>query len=135
MSGPTKDFWDCLGWGLFWFLFAIGVGSCNMMSARAAAPADADPRFAEWFQSLRMPDRPEMSCCGNGDAYYVDDLDTVDGRVFATITDNRGNPLPVGTRVEIPASKMNRDANPTGRYIAFISPMQTVWCFISGSGV
>jgi hypothetical protein len=97
--------------------------------------AQADPELREWFSSLMQPDQPGTSCCGSADAYYVDQLEVEDGRVFATVTDNRGNPVPVGTRVEIPPHKMNRDANRTGRYIVFLSPQATVFCFISATGV
>ena len=123
---------ETLIWGLIGILAMIVMLAS---SARAASWDDAPPEVKSWFQSLKQPDRPEVSCCGTGDAYYVDDLDVVDGKVYATITDNRSNPLPVGTRLEIPPNKMNRDPNILGRYLVFASPGGMVYCFISGSGV
>lgn len=107
-----------------------------------AAPAysagrwdEVDPETRAWFESLRQPDNPSVSCCGSGDAYFVDELEITNGKVFATITDNRGNPLPLGLKLEIPKHKMNRDPNIMNRYIVFASPDGRVFCFISGTGV
>lgn len=124
--------------GMAFSLVAMGI-IILLSSAHAAVGdrwASVDPELREWFQSLKQPDNPQVSCCGSGDAYYADEITVKTGnKVFVTITDNRGNPLPVGTELEIPPHKMNRDANRTGQYIVFASPNGTVYCFISGTGI
>lgn len=43
MSGPTKDFWDALGCGLFIFLVLFGVGACSLgmgAASRMAHPSE-----------------------------------------------------------------------------------------------
>ena len=67
-----------------------------------------DPHIREWFQALMQPDNPAVSCCGEADAYWADEIHVRDGRVFATITDDRDDgPLrrphvPIGTEIEVP---------------------------------
>lgn len=33
---------------------------------------DSDPGIRAWFESLRQPDNPAISCCGDADAYFAD---------------------------------------------------------------
>lgn len=89
----------------------------------------ADPAVRAWFESLKQPDNGG-SCCGPADAYEVSETFVRDGRVFVTILDNKGNPLPIGREVEIPREKMNRDRNLVGHPIAFIASGGHVFCFI-----
>ena len=107
-----------------------------------------DPQLRAWFQELRMPDNPQVSCCGLADAYYADKVYTrADGKNVAVITDERpdeplGRPhVPVGTEIVIPDHKMKWDrGNPTGHNIIFLSNPNAqggrdVYCFIDGGGV
>lgn len=119
-----------------------------------------DPQVREWYQHLMQPDNPAVSCCGEADAYWCDDVysrseedpnDTAHTRVFnyCKITDNRPDvPLrrkhvDIGTPFRIPDHKMkwNPDdpqpkieMNPTGHSIVFISRGDYVYCFVQGSG-
>lgn len=102
---------------------------------------NSDPAVREWYQSLQRPDVPG-SCCGEADAYWADDVHVRDGKMFATITDDRddaprGRPhIDVGTEVEIPDNKLKWDrSNPTGHGVVFLSRGGFVYCFVQGGGV
>lgn len=118
------------------------LGSCSPMPAFAREGGDwsqVDPEVRAWIQALTRPDYPgaQLSCCGEADAYYADMGEFGDdGKVYAIITDNRGNPLPVGTKVEIPPNKIqNTEGNPSGHVIVFVGAAGYVYCFIpNGTG-
>lgn len=115
-----------------------------------AAPATArdngqwensDPKIREWMQGLKRPDNPTMSCCGESDAYWCDDISVRKGKTYCKITDDRpdkprGRPhIPLGTEFEIPNAKLKYDeGNPTGHSIIFVNPYGYVWCFVFGTG-
>ena len=96
------------------------------------------PDVSEWFKSLRQPDHPAVSCCGEADAYYADETDVgPNGETIAIITDTRDDvPLgrqhiDVGTRIVVPAEKVRRPSsmNPTGHTILFVGTGGTVFCY------
>ncbi|MDB5651287.1 MAG: uncharacterized protein JWL62_2807 [Hyphomicrobiales bacterium] len=96
-----------------------------------------DPETRAWFRNLKQPDHPLVSCCGDADAYFADEYEIREGRVFARITDSRGNNVPVGTMVEVPPHKVNRDPNITGHIVIFLGgpPKDPfVYCYVPGSG-
>lgn len=98
------------------------------------------PEWAEWYQSLMQPDVPTVSCCGEADGYYADDVHVHDGKTYATITDDRvvpGRPqIDLGTVIEIPDNKLKWDrGNPTGHSIVFLSRAGYVFCFVQGTGI
>lgn len=110
----------------------------------------ADPAIREWYQSLKQPDAPQTSCCGEADAYWCDDWYVRDGSTYCKITDDRADaPLkrqhvPVGTEILIPRHKLKYDqGNPTGHTIVFLnvvvsdmeqtSPYYGVYCFVLGT--
>ncbi len=109
----------------------------TLVAALAAADyGGAD--LSEYFRTLTQPDNPSASCCGEADAYYADDVDTdALGNMVAIITDTRPNgprnrvPVPVGTRIVVPPSKLRRPAipNPTDHTLIFLSANQTVYCY------
>ena len=99
------------------------------------------PETRYWFQSLMQPDNPGVSCCGEADAYWCDDVHVRGGKTFCTITDDRDDaPLrrrhvDVGTEIEIPNHKLTwKDGNPTGHAVVFLSRGDYVYCFVQGSG-
>lgn len=103
---------------------------------------NSDPRVKQWFESLRQPDNPNMSCCGQADAYWADQVEVVNGQVIATITDTRpdeplGRPhVPPGTRIVVPPHKYKWDrGNPTGHTIIFLSTAREVLCYVQNGGV
>jgi hypothetical protein len=74
---------------------------------------DESPEVRAWYNSLRQPDHPDISCCGVGDSYWADDIETdKNGNLIAVITDDRADePLkrphvPVGTRIRVPKEKI-----------------------------
>jgi hypothetical protein len=98
---------------------------------------NADPKIRAWFNALRQPDNPAVSCCGDADAYFADLVEVRDGRMLATITDSRGNPIPEGTVIEVPPHKVNKDENLIGRIIIFLggsARRPIVFCYVPGTG-
>jgi hypothetical protein len=128
--------------------------SVQLASARNVGQwANVDPAQAEFYEKLKQPDQPSISCCGSGDAYFADkvDIDEV-GNLVAIITDTRPDgPLmrvhvPVGTRIVIPKRKLRKHPipNPTGHTVVFLassamyddtgteppgSPIYSVYCY------
>ena len=117
-----------------------------------------DPEISQWYRTLMQPDNPSMSCCGEADAWWCDDISVKDGHVFCAITDDREDAprrrphIDVGTKFEIPPHKMKwgpNDAqprkdwttgqpvplNPTGHAIIFLSTGGFVYCFVPAGGV
>lgn len=101
-----------------------------------------DPLVRQWYKTLMQPDNPHISCCGEADAYWADQTEVKDGKVFAIVTDDRPDaplnrrPVPPGTRVEIPPHKMTwKHGNPTGHAIVFLGTDNAVLCFVPGGGV
>ena len=75
-------------------------------------PASAD--LKKWYQDLKQPDKPDVSCCGEADAYWADAFEaTSDGQYIAIITDARGDePLgrrhrDMGTRISFRKTRSN----------------------------
>lgn len=104
--------------------------------------------ISKWFESLRQPDQPGVSCCGEADAYWADSYEvTPNGEYVAIITDERvvegRKPIPSGTRVTIPKKKITfKQSNPTGHGIVFINPYfedsvdpAHVYCYLPPGGV
>lgn len=99
-----------------------------------------DSAIKQWYQTLMQPDNPAISCCGEADAYWCDDINVKGGKTFCTITDDRTVPrrpsIPMGTKIEIPDHKMKWDrGNPTGHNVVFISVTGAVLCFVQGAGI
>jgi len=139
-------YWCLVGGGtLLIVLSAFWMGKAN---ARDSGQWETtEPHIRQWYQELRQPDNPRMSCCGEADAYYADRLYTKDGKNIAVITDTREDePLrrphvPVGTEIEIPNHKYKYDrGNPTGHSVIFLTlpdsnGVREVYCFVDGTGV
>src|SRR5215470_17338345 len=85
-----------------------------------------DPKIKEWFEHLRQPDHPRVSCCGESDAYEADNY-------VAIITGHRAvTAIPLGSRIPVPRQKMKYDAgNPTGHGIIFIDTQRRVLCYVT----
>lgn len=121
---------------------SIGAVVLTLLAGAALARdngrwADRDPRIRAWYDSLMQPDR-EISCCGKADAYYADTYVIKNGQLIATITDSRGNSIPVGTQIVVPPNKINKDANIVGHVVIFLggrAEAPIVYCFVPGTGV
>jgi hypothetical protein len=126
-------------------LIALAIAAAVMAFFMSLAPLHArewgaaqgkyvSPSEAAWYKSLIQPDG-SSSCCGAGDAYYADDSETIDGQLYAIITDTRPDTLtlddgtkayrthvPVGTKVRIPKNKIRKHpvSNPTEHTVVFL---------------
>lgn len=144
------------------------TGEVDMPQAKDAPWADVDRKvLGSWFETLHQEFESEdvdgesgyRSCCGLGDAYEADIIETSkDGKeLYAIITDGRefcytkhyGKPdgqdatrtacrkdIPEGTRLLIPQkTRINRQGNPSGHGVVFISQadLKTVFCFVTGA--
>ena len=101
---------------------------------------NSDPDIRKWYKSLMQPDVPTLSCCGEADAYYCDDIFVKDKKAYCRITDDRpdeplGRPhREIGEVYEIPPNKLKYDrSNPTGHSIIFLSTSGYTWCFVQGT--
>ena len=123
------------------------IAFVNLSKARDDGQWEAnDPAIRQWYQSLKQPDNPTISCCGQSDAYYADKVVTRNGKNYAVITDRRDDaPLQrphvaIGTEILIPDHKYKwSDGNPTGHRVIFLSNPddeghRDVYCFVDGTG-
>ena len=130
--------------------FAAGASAMLIVLATAASAfardegqwSNTDPALLEWYETLMQPDNPKVSCCGEADAYWADELHVRDGKTFATITDDRPDrPLhrphvDIGTEIEIPKEKLKHDqGNPTGHGVLFMGRGRNVFCYVMPGGV
>lgn len=134
-------------------LVAVVLIQVQTLSARDIGQwSDGDQELRQWYAALMQPDVPETSCCGEADAYWADDVRVRDGRVYASITDDRDDAprgrlhVENGTEFEIPPNKLkwsNSDPqrtvkiarNPTGHGVIFISRDGYVFCYVLPGGV
>jgi hypothetical protein len=94
-----------------------------------------DPALRQWFQSLRQPDHPRLSCCGEADAFEADSFEIEGDHYVAVITDGKGI-IPYGTKITVPNGKMKWDAgNPSGHGIIFIGNQGQVYCYVTPGGI
>jgi hypothetical protein len=96
--------------------------------------ASAPSEIREWFQALRQPDHPRISCCGEADAFEADQFETEGDHYVAIITDGKGV-IQNGTRISVPNAKMKWDrGNPTGHGIIFIGDHGQIYCYVTPGG-
>ena len=100
-----------------------------------------DPLHRQWFNGLRQPDNPTLSCCGEVDAYWADSYEVNGDQYVAIITDARDDePLhrshvENGTRFAVTNTKIKWDlGNPTGHGIIFIGYLNQVLCYLPPGG-
>lgn len=131
---------------------ALRVGGCVLVLLVSlfvswAYPRDlgqweaGDPAIVAWYQGLMQPDNPKVSCCGEADAYWADEVHVRDGKTFITITDDRPDEprkrphIPSGTEFEVPNAKLKWDeGNPTGHGVLFLSRGGLVYCYVQPGG-
>jgi hypothetical protein len=96
---------------------------------------DSPASIRHWYQRLMQPDNPQVSCCGEADAFEADSFEVEGDHYVAIITDGKGV-FQNGTRIAVPNRKMKWDeGNPTGHGIIFISTTGTVYCYVTPGGV
>jgi hypothetical protein len=123
---------------------AIALFISTAMNARDLGqwndPANAD--LKKWYQDLKQPDNPGVSCCGEADAYWADAFEaTSDGQYIAIITDLRDDePLgrrhrDIGTKIIVPKNKIKwNEGNPVGHGIIFLNRADSVFCYLPPLG-
>jgi|tagenome__1003787_1003787.scaffolds.fasta_scaffold20232129_1 hypothetical protein len=130
---------------MYRFQLILRVALASLMVLVVASPMasardngqweNSPPHVREWFQGLRQPYNPRVSCCGEVDAYEADIFEVEGGRYVAVITDGKGE-IPNGTRVPVPNNKIKWDeGNSTGHGIIFIGIHGQVYCYIAPGGV
>jgi hypothetical protein len=96
--------------------------------------ADSPAEIREWFQSLRQPDHPRISCCGEADAFEADIFEVEGDHYVAIITNGKGV-IQNGSRISVPNAKMKWDkGNPTGHGIIFIGDRGQIYCYVTPGG-
>lgn len=96
---------------------------------------NSPPHVRQWFQGLRQPDNPKVSCCGEADAYEADIFEVEADHYVAVITNGKGE-IPNGTKILVPNHKIKWDeGNPTGHGIVFIGAHGQVLCYVAPGGV
>jgi hypothetical protein len=96
--------------------------------------ASAPNEIREWFQALRQPDHPRISCCGEADAFEADQFEAEGDHYVAIITDGKGV-IQNGSRISVPNTKMKWDrGNPTGHGIIFIGDRGQIYCYVTPGG-
>lgn len=127
--------------------FLVGLATVLLMIVLIFAAHAHDrthPEQNQWYQELKQPDNPTVSCCGEADAYWADEMHFHDGKTYAVITDDRDD-IPLkrphidnGTEIEVPQTKLKWDrGNPTGHGILFAgpAPFYYVYCYVQPGGV
>lgn len=134
------------------------VYSCTARARDLGQWEQMDPAQKAWFGRLLQPDTVGMgggvSCCGESDAYWADEVHVRDGKTYAIITDERDDgPLMrmhenIGAEYEVPANKIvGREqnlGNPTGHIVIFLGAQswigetkskRPVLCYVMNGGV
>ena len=113
----------------------VAIGVVTAKARDDGQWADQPEHVRRWFQSLKQPDHPRLSCCGEADAFEADSFEVEGDHYVAVITNGKGM-IPNGTRIPVPNQKMKWDAgNPTGHGIIFIGPQGQVYCYVTPSGL
>jgi hypothetical protein len=130
----VRDVWAVL---LILILTAIVV-AIGVVAAKARDNgqwADAPAHVRQWFQSLKQPDHPRQSCCGEADAFEADSFEAEGDHYVAIITNGKGL-IPNGKRISVPNQKMKWDrGNPTGHGIIFIGTQGQIYCYVTPGGL
>lgn len=117
------------------WLFVFSLLVIPAQARNSGQWADVPTNIREWFRTLMQPDNPQMSCCGEADAYEADVFETEGDHYIAVITDGHGV-IPDGTRISIPNKKLKYDSgNPTGHGIVFIGSGGNLYCYVVPGGV
>lgn len=108
----------------------------NLIPTRDNGQWEQQPAaIRQWFQKLMQPDNPQVSCCGEADAFEADEFEIEGDHYVAVITDGKGK-IPAGTKIPVPNRKMKwSDGNPTGHGIIFIGTQGQVFCYVTPGGI
>ena len=127
-------------WTVWAAVFVLSV--CKAPARDLGQWEGVDPLIRQWFNGLRQPDNPTLSCCGEADGYWADSYEVKGDQYVAIITDTRDDTklgprqhIEAGTRVAVPNSKIKwGSGNPTGHGIIFIGLGGDVFCYLPPGG-
>jgi hypothetical protein len=129
-----RDVWAAL-LNLILTLIVVASGVVEAKARDDGQWTNVPENIRRWFESLKQPDHPRLSCCGEADAFEADSFEVEGDHYVAIITDGKGV-IPSGTRIPVPNQKMKWDAgNPTGHGIIFIGPQRQVYCYVTPGGL
>ena len=76
---------------LIWIVRAavIVLSVCEAPARDLGQWDGVDPLHRQWFQELRQPDNPNLSCCGETDGYWADSYEVKGDQYVVIITDTR----------------------------------------------
>jgi hypothetical protein len=116
-------------------LIVVSLAASDAVARNNGQWETSPPHVRRWFQELKQPDNPRVSCCGEADAYEADLFEVAEDRYVAIITDGKGD-IPNGTKIPVPNNKLKWDeGNPTGHGIIFLGLQGQVFCYIVPGGV
>jgi hypothetical protein len=122
-------------WTVWAAVFVVSI--CRAPARDLGQWEGVDPVHREWFNGLKRPDNPSLSCCGLADAYWADSYEVKDDQYIAIITDERDDKplgrvhIENGKRFAVPNSKIKWDrGNPTGHGIVFIGHGLEIHCYL-----
>ena len=148
-----KDWTSLVLWiGLLFGVLVVAAGTADAADPRGRDFGYQPPDVQAWYGSLKQPDYPRTSCCGEPDAYEADIVeacrptDPPDCALVAVVTDTRPDEprkrphVAPGTRIPVPRAKVRRppSANPTDHNIVFISVLEfgvNVFCWEPTAGI
>jgi hypothetical protein len=139
MSPSRRDTWLVIAivrvFAIVALLIMLAFGAWARDGGDWTATPDDDVR--RWFQTLMQPDHPNISCCGDSDAYEADSFEVEGDHYVAIITGHRAVAnIPLGTRIPVPNHKMKWDqGNPTGHGIIFVGTQGQVFCYVTPGGI
>ena len=71
-------------------LIVLAHAAPNALARNNGQWENSPAHIRQWFQGLRQPDNPRVSCCGEADAYEADLFEIDEDRYVAIITDGKG---------------------------------------------
>src|SRR5258708_9028835 len=67
----------------------VGVGVVAAKARDNGQWADVPEHVRQWFRSLKQPDHPRQSCCGEADAFEADSFEAEGDHYVSIITDGK----------------------------------------------
>ena len=59
-------------WAVVFVLSICKAASCKALARDLGQWDGVDPLHRQWFNGLKQPDNPTLSCCGEADAYWAE---------------------------------------------------------------
>ena len=96
-------------------LIVLGHAAPNAVARNNGQWENSPAHIRQWFQGLRQPDNPRVSCCGEADAYEADLFEIDKDRYVAIITGMVRAIFRTGRKSPYPTTRLNgTKATPPG---------------------